>query len=185
MNTIQSLDNIILQYIQMNMRTPSLDVVMPFITALGSKLTIWTLIGVVFIITKKYRRYGFMIIFSLILCLLIGNLSLKPLIGRIRPFEAMPILDALLVKPPTDFSFPSGHTMSAFAASTVLFSMNKRIGIFALIISSLIGFSRLYLYVHYPSDVFCGMIIGILLGNAAIVLFDKIEKLTLDISCKN
>lgn len=185
MNVIQSFDNVILQYIQMNMRTPIMDNIMLFITVLGNKLTIWTLIGVAFAITKKYRRYGLMIIFALILCLVIGNLSLKPLVARIRPFDAMPILDALLITPPTDFSFPSGHTMSSFASSVVLFYMNKRIGIFALILGSFIGFSRLYLYVHYPSDVLGGMIIGLLLGNAAIALFNKIEKLTLGISNKN
>lgn len=185
MSVIQNFDNVLLQQIQMNMRMPIIDQIMIFITILGDKGTIWILIGAIFAISKKYRRYGVMIIFSLILCLIIGNLSLKPLIARARPFDVVPMLDALLIKPPTDFSFPSGHTMSSFATSTVLFYMNKRIGIFALILSSLIGFSRLYLYVHYPSDVFCGMIFGLLLGNVAIITFNKIEKLTLNASFKD
>jgi undecaprenyl-diphosphatase len=117
-----------------------------------------------------------MIIFSLILCFIIGNLSLKPLVARVRPFDAKPLLDTLLIRPPTDFSFPSGHTMCSFAAGVIIFYMNKKIGIFALILSSFIGFSRLYLYVHYPSDVFCGMAIGILLGTASIIMFNNIEK---------
>lgn len=176
MDIIQNMDNSILQFIQANMRSSIMDKIMPLITSLGNGLTIWMLIGVVFVINKKYRRYGIMIIFSLILCFIVGNLSLKPLVARVRPFNATPLLDALLIRPPTDFSFPSGHTMCSFAPGVVIFYMNKRIGIFALILSSFIGFSRLYLYVHYPSDVFCGMVIGILLGIASIIIFNNIEK---------
>jgi len=149
---------------------------MPFLTSLGNGLTIWTLIGVIFVIKKEYRKYGIMIIFSLILCFVIGNLSIKPFVARIRPFNARPLLEVLLIKPPTDFSFPSGHAMCSFASAVIIFNMNKRIGIFMLILSSLIGFSRLYLYVHYPSDVFCGMVVGILLGVVSIIIVNNIEK---------
>jgi len=173
MDVIQNIDNTILQFIQINMRSSIMDKVMPLITSLGNGLTIWMLIGVIFVIYKKYRRYGFMIICSLILCFIIGNLSLKPLVARFRPFEVTPLLKGLLIRPPTDFSFPSGHTMCSFAPAVVIFYMNKRIGIFALILSSLVGFSRLYLYVHYPSDVFGGMIIGILVGIVTIIIFNR------------
>lgn len=181
MDIIQNIDNHILQFIQINMRSSIMDKVMPLITSLGNGLTIWMLIGAIFVINKKYRRYGIMIIFSLILCFIVGNLSLKPLVARVRPFDVTPLLDGLLIRSPTDFSFPSGHTMCSFAPGVVIFYMNKRIGTFALILSSLIGFSRLYLYVHYPSDVFCGMIIGILLGIASIIIFNNIEKRNLKI----
>lgn len=185
MNLIQNIDNYILQYIQNNMRTPIMDIIMPVITSIGNRFTIWMLVGLILVITKKYRRYGLMIILSLILCFIIGNLSLKPLIGRIRPFDVAPLLDALLIKPPTDFSFPSGHAMSSFASAVILFYMDKKVGSLALILSTLIGFSRLYLYVHYPSDVFCGMLIGILLGNIAIILFNNIEKISLKTTYKS
>ena len=176
MDIIQNMDNIILQFIQINMRSSSMDKLMPLITSLGNEAIIWILIGIAFVINKKYRKYGLMIAFSLILCFIVGNLSLKPLVARIRPFDAMPLLDGLLIRPPSDFSFPSGHAMCSFAPSVVIFYMNKRVGIFALILSSLIGFSRLYLYVHYPSDVFCGTVIGILLGITSIIIFNNIEK---------
>ena len=176
MNIIQNIDNCILQFIQINMRSSIMDKVMPLITSLGNGLTIWMLIGVILMINKKYRRHGIMIIISLILCVIVGNLSLKPLVARVRPFNATPLLDVLLIKPPTDFSFPSGHAMCSFASGVVMFYMNKKIGTFALILSSFIGFSRLYLYVHYPSDVFCGMVIGILLGVSSIIIFNNIEK---------
>ena len=175
MNIIQNIDNSILQFIQINMRSSIMDKVMPLITDMGNGAIIWMLIAIVFLINKKYRRYGLMIIVALMLCFIVGNLSIKPLVSRVRPFNAAPLLDGLLIKQPTDFSFPSGHTMCSFASGVVIFYMNRRIGIFALIISSLIGFSRLYLYVHYPSDVFSGMVIGILLGSLSIIIIKKIK----------
>ena len=176
MNIIQNIDNSILQFIQINMRSSIMDKVMPLITDLGNGAIIWMLIAIVFLINKKYRRYGLMIIVALMLCFIVGNLSIKPLVARVRPFNAAPLLDGLLIKQPTDFSFPSGHTMCSFASGVVIFYMNRRLGIFALIISSLIGFSRLYLYVHYPSDVLLGAIIGILLGIISIIIVNNIEK---------
>jgi len=176
MNIIEKIDNSILYFIQINMRSDILDKIMPLITSLGSGLTIWALIGIILVIKRKYRKYGIMVILALILCFIIGNLTLKPLVARIRPFNAAPFLDILLIKPPTDFSFPSGHAMCSFASGVVIFYMNKRIGIFALILGTLMGFSRLYLYVHYPSDVFCGMVIGILIGIISIIIVNNIEK---------
>ena len=175
MNIIQNIDNSILQFIQINMRSSIMDKVMPLITDMGNGAIIWMLIAIVFLINKKYRRYGLMIIVALMLCFIVGNLSIKPLVARVCPFNATPLLDGLLIKQSRDFSFPSGHTMCSFASGVVIFYMNRRIGIFALIISSLIGFSRLYLYVHYPSDVFLGMVIGILLGSLSIIIIKKIK----------
>lgn len=175
MYIIQNLDNSILQFIQINMRSSIGDTIMTSLTYLGSGGAIWLIIGLALLISKRNRKYGFMIITALILCYVIGNLSLKNLVARTRPFDVIPLLEGLLITPPIDFSFPSGHTMCSFAASTVIFYMNKRIGIFALILSSFIGFSRLYLYVHYPSDVFGGMIIGILIGILTIIIFKKME----------
>ncbi|BCZ47959.1 phosphatase PAP2 family protein [Clostridium gelidum] len=175
MNIIQNIDNSILQFIQVNMRSSIMDKVMPLITDLGNGAIIWMLIAIAFLINKKYRRYGLMIIVALMLCFIVGNLSIKPLVARVRPFNAKPLLDGLLIKQPADFSFPSGHTMCSFASGVVIFYMNRRIGIFALIISSLIGFSRLYLYVHYPSDVFLGMVIGILLGSLSIIIIKRLK----------
>jgi undecaprenyl-diphosphatase len=185
MNTIQKTDNIILQFIQTHMRNSILDKIMPAITILGSGLTIWMLVAFVLVINKKYRMYGVMIVCSLILCFIVGNLSLKPLVARARPFNAVPLLSTLLIKPPTDYSFPSGHTMCSFAPAIILFYMNKRIGICALILSTLIGFSRLYLYVHYPSDVLAGMIIGLLLGSTTIIIFKNLKKKNLKIFNKD
>lgn len=174
---IQNIDYVILKFIQTNMHNSIMDKMMPIVTRFGDGLSIWMLIGVLLVITKKYRKYGFIVVLSLTMCFVVGNLTLKPLVARIRPFETVPIMNVLLISEPTDFSFPSGHAMCSFAASVGIFYMNKKIGTFALCLSAIIGFSRLYLYVHYPSDVFFGTIIGILLGFVSIIIFNYIEKM--------
>lgn len=179
METIQNIDTNILQYIQENLRDQFLDKIMPVITSMGNLALIWIISGIILFSMKKYRKYGCMLFLALILCALIGNLTLKPLVARVRPFNAYPLIDGILIKEPNDYSFPSGHTMCSFAPAVVLFYFNKKIGIIALIVSMLIAFSRLYLYVHYPSDVFAGMVIGIINGIAAIFIVK-----TITINCK-
>ena len=174
MNWILNIDNGILDFIQGNIRNLILDRLMPLITSLGNGGLIWIIIALILILTRKYRKYGFILIGALAMCFIVGNVTLKNLIGRSRPFNANGKLELLLIAPPKDFSFPSGHTMCSFAAATVIYYMNKKAGILAIILSLLIGFSRLYLYVHYPSDVFIGMIVGILLGYISIVLYKYI-----------
>ncbi len=171
METILRVDNMILDFIQAHIRNPILDTIMPIITSLGNGSILWIAIGIFLIANKNYRKYGYMIIISLCLCLIIGNLGLKPLVARARPFNANNALDLLLISPPKDFSFPSGHTMTSFAAATVIFYMNKKFGVLAIILSILIAFSRLYLYVHYPSDVFVGMLSGIIIGFISIKMY--------------
>lgn len=169
------IDFFILNFIQENIRSILLDKIMVFITSLGNVSIIWIIIGICLLINRKYRKYGIMLFLSLLFCAIVGNLTLKPLVARIRPFNARPLLDGLLIKEPLDYSFPSGHTMCSFAPAIVLCYMNKRIGICAVILSILIGFSRLYLYVHYPSDVLSGAVIGILLGMLSIYFYNMMK----------
>jgi undecaprenyl-diphosphatase len=156
----------ILDFIQNHISNDFFDTVMPIITHLGDYGIIWLLSAVFFIITKKYRIAGIAILTALLLCIIIGNLTIKPIIARERPFTANTEME-LLIAAPSDYSFPSGHTMASFAAAIVIFRAKKRIGIFALVLASLIAFSRLYLYVHYPSDVFVGAVMGIGFGLLA------------------
>lgn len=148
-----------------------LDVVMPMITTLGNSGIIWIIIAILMICTKRYRRSGWLLTTALIFSLLVGNLTLKPLIARVRPFDINTLV-TLLIAAPTDYSFPSGHSMASFAAATILMYTDRRLGWPALILAVLIAFSRLYLYVHYPSDVLLGTIIGIILALLAISLFN-------------
>lgn len=185
MEWILNIDNSILDFIQNNMRNLILDRLMPIITKLGNGGVIWVVISLILISIRKYRKYGYIILGSLLLCMIVGNITLKNLVARIRPFNANDKLSLLLIAAPRDFSFPSGHTMCAFASATVICYMNKKTGILAVILSILIGFSRLYLYVHYPSDVFVGMIIGILLGYISIMIYKYIVKNNIKFIKKN
>ena len=163
MKFIQSVDDLMLMFIQNNMHNGFLDWIMPIFTSLGNLGLIWFVIAVILLFYKDYRKYGLMIIASLILCGLIGNVVLKNLVGRLRPCDVNTSIKLLIARP-TDFSFPSGHTMSSFAPAVLLMFMNKKIGAVALVLASIIAFSRLYLYVHYPSDVIAGALIGSILA---------------------
>ncbi|MDO4536219.1 MAG: phosphatase PAP2 family protein [Clostridium perfringens] len=172
MNFIQNIDDYILVFIQDNIINPVLDSIMPVITSLGNGGTIWLVIAIILVCSSKYRKYGIMMLVSLLLCLLVGNLGLKLIVKRLRPCHVN-LHVPILIDRPLDFSFPSGHTMTSFAAATILMYMNKKIGIIGMIGASLIAFSRLYLYVHYPSDVLVGMIIGIILSVTVVEIYKR------------
>ncbi len=161
----------ILDFIQLNLKNPVLDKLMVIFTYLGSAGFIWILIALILFASNKSKRYGIAMLLSLLLCLIIGNITLKPLVDRIRPCDVNTAIN-LLIKHPTDASFPSGHTMSSFAAAVSLLYYDKKKGLFALVLAIAISFSRLYLYVHYPTDILAGMIIGILIAIVSQKLVD-------------
>ncbi len=142
---------------------PVLDKFMVGITYLGSGGILWIIIALALLFNKKYCTWGIVLAASLIGCLLIGNLTLKPLVARIRPYDVAGF-DQLLIGKLSDYSFPSGHTLASFAAATVLVVMDRKWGVVALIIATLISFSRLYLYVHFPTDVLAGFVIGVIIS---------------------
>ncbi|MHC6179221.1 phosphatase PAP2 family protein [Clostridium sp. JNZ X4-2] len=154
-------DNSILQFIQNNMYGPFMDKFMIFITRLGNLGTIWVIIAVILIITKKYRNAGIATLCAVILGAVLGEGIIKHLVQRPRPFAEYGAAN-LLISRPLSSSFPSGHTTAAFAAAGVLSRYFKRYAAGFFILAFLIAFSRLYLYVHYPTDVLAGMILGII-----------------------
>lgn len=168
---IKNIDYSVLEYIQSNIKNPTLDKIMVLITRLGDLDAIWIAISIIFLCSNIYYKGGISIIVSLILCGIIGNLILKNIFKRNRPFDIYEMTD-LLIKKPMDYSFPSGHTMSSIAAATVIFNINYKIGIISWIIAILIAFSRMYLYVHYPSDVMIGAITGFLIGTFTIYILN-------------
>ncbi len=178
MNFIQNIDFSLLNWIYNNMRNDFLDVVMPLITMIGDHGLFFIILSILLILTKKYRQVGITMALAILLGFIVGNLILKPFVGRIRPYDVIPNIN-MLVDALNNYSFPSGHTLSSFAVATVIFLFNKKIGIFAIILATLIGFSRLYLYVHFPTDVLCGALLGILLGNLSYWIITKKLNFTL------
>lgn len=155
----------ILDWIQANLRNPVLDLLMPAITTLGNSGLIWILLAVVLLLLPKYRKVGLSILAGLALEVICCNLVLKPLVARIRPCDVNTAV-SLLIPRPDDFSFPSGHTGASFAAVSALYTSRNRLWMSSLLLAALIAFSRLYLYVHYPTDVLAGVVIGTMAGWA-------------------
>lgn len=154
------------------LHTPLLDRIIVSITSLGNGGWFWIVLGIVLIITKKYRKGGILILGALIFSALFGNIILKPLVARPRPCWIHDTVQ-LLIKVPRDYSFPSGHTQASFAAASALMQTNKKAGISACVLAVLIAFSRLYLYVHFPTDVLAGILIGICCGLLSGWIFRK------------
>ncbi len=158
-----NLDWTILHWIQDTLVCPALDFLMPKITLLGDGDAVWLLAAAALLITKKYRRYGVLLLVALALGVLTGNLTLKPLIARPRPCWVDESV-RLLIPNTTDYSFPSGHTLSSVIGATVLTKANAKFGLAAIPLAALIAFSRLYLYVHYPTDILGAAVLGVAIG---------------------
>ena len=160
-----SFDFPILDWIQANIANDFLDAFMPIITAFGNGGIFWMACAAVMLIFPKTRKTGLAMGIALVLGLIFCNFLLKPLVNRPRPFkvlEDMGIIVQLLIKEPGPHSFPSGHTIASFEAGVAMLLGNKKLGIPAFILAILIAFSRLYLYVHYPTDVIASIILGTL-----------------------
>lgn len=156
----------ILEWIQAHLQSGFMDKFMPFITIFGDGGIFWIAWSVLLILFPRTRKIGLGMGFALILGLLVCNVTLKPIIARPRPYDFQLSEFAktipLLVEAQHDFSFPSGHTIASFEASVVLLKNSKKMGIPAIILAILIAFSRMYLYVHYPTDVIASVFLGIL-----------------------
>lgn len=166
---ITTTDIAILHAIHDALHGPVLDVIMTFFTRLGDAGFVWLVIAAVLLMSKRYRAVGLAVLLALAIEFVLVNIGLKNLTARPRPFLIDPTLATDLINLPQSHSFPSGHTGSSFAAAVALLYFPwKRAWMRALPIglAALVSFSRLYLGVHYPSDVFAGMLIGIACGIA-------------------
>lgn len=162
------LDFSVLYAIQDALRCGFFDFLMPKITWLGNGGLIWILAAAVLLCIRKRRRYGVLLLIGLALGLLIGNIILKNAAARPRPCWLDPTVQ-LLIRAPRDYSFPSGHTMASVIGATVLTGADRRFAPIAIPLAALIAFSRLYLFVHFPSDVLAAVVIGLAIGG--LVLF--------------
>jgi len=173
---IQSIDDRLLDFLRLSMHNPVLDRLMPPLSFLGNWGLIWLAAAAVFLLTKGRRKAGATLLLALLLCTLAGNSLLKPLAARPRPCIVHPEY-ALLIARPEDFSFPSGHAAASFGAAAVILYSDGKLGVAALVLAALIAFSRLYLYVHYPSDVLAGAALGVLMAGLAISLVNRADKI--------
>lgn len=165
MNALNLFEANIVFWIQENLRVAALNPVMTAITSLGNAGIFWILLTVLLLIFKKTRKIGICCALGLIFDLLAVNICIKPLVGRVRPYVTLDTI-VPLGHLSSDFSFPSGHSAASFACAWALFrSAKKKYGVPALVLALLIALSRLYVGVHYPTDVFFGILIGIGVGE--------------------
>ena len=154
---------------------PILDAVMTvvFNNFVGSIGQLWIVVGLVLLVIPKTRKCGAAVLLSYVVSLLIGNVWLKDLIARPRPC-AVDDTVSLIVKKPESFSCPSVHTYLAFSSAMAIYHYYKKPGIAVFVFAALVGFSRMYFFVHYPTDVLFGAVLGVLTALMVCVLWDKI-----------
>lgn len=173
MDLIQSIDISVLRFIREFIANPVLDFLMPIITLIGEHGLLWIITAIILLLFKKTRKAGFVMALSLIFGLIFINKTIKPLVGRIRPYvyDDVPIL----IKALRDGSFPSGHTACCFeGAFSFIFCGYKKLGRISLILAILVAISRLYLYVHYPTDVIVGALLGVLFAYVSYLIVSKL-----------
>lgn len=166
----------VLDWMQANWRSPWLDVVVPFFSALWDWGIPWFLLTAVLLWYKPTRKVGWCVLCAIGLELLVVSLGCKPLFGRPRPCDINLAVDKLIPRP-RSASFPSGHTAQAFAVSGALYACRSKWFAPVAVISVLLALSRMYLYVHFPTDVAAGIWIGWLCGWGAVVLCRRWENL--------
>ena len=157
-------------------RTQILDSIFLLITKIaGSYGQLWAVVGLALLIPKKTRWTGIAVLISYVAVYIFGQMILKNLISRPRPCHVDQAFEMLVARPSSS-SFPSTHSAWAFAAATAIFMKYKKAGIAAFIVAALIAFSRMYMFLHYPTDVLCGIIFGVILGIAADKICDIVAK---------
>jgi undecaprenyl-diphosphatase len=181
------MDSDILIYIQEYIRNDILTPFMVLLTHTGDYGILAIAVTLILILVKRTRCLGHVVCFSIAIESVITNVILKNLIARTRPYEVIEELEILIGAQP-DYSFPSGHSGVTFALAGALlyafiygvpgFEKNKRnslIVLFVLLYAVLLTFSRMYVGVHYPTDVLAGMLIGLMSGCAGYYLEKRIR----------
>ena len=176
MNAIFQFDSSILLWIQNNLRSGFLTPIMVCITHLGDKGILWILLSLVLLFMYRTRRLGVVCAASMVLGLIVTNIILKNWVARVRPYEVIEGLECI-VRKAHDWSFPSGHATNSLACAWVLFRRTeKKYGVPALVLAILISLSRLYVGIHYPTDVLAGIAIGIASAEASMWAVPKLER---------
>ena len=171
---ITHIDFLILNFIKDYIHCDVMDFIMKFITAIGDHGIVYIGFAIVMLCIPKTSKTGRELAVSLIVGFVLCNLILKNAVARPRPYTLTDF--EIIIAPLSDYSFPSGHTFFAFAFLKIISVRYPTMKIPALIFAILIGFSRLYLYVHFPTDVVAGAILGTLTGIGAMRLDKMIFK---------
>lgn len=169
---INIFDNYILFVINKYIQNKYLDKLMPVVTSMGNLGIIWIIMAIALILDKPYREIGDVVILTLIISTIVGEGIVKHIIRRVRPCNQKNSLNILISKP-MSYSFPSGHTLSSFAVAEVLSMYFTEYKLIFMIIAFLIALSRIYLYVHYPTDVIAGIILGILCSKLIFIILQE------------
>ncbi|OAA90304.1 phosphatase PAP2 family protein [Clostridium ljungdahlii] len=169
---INIFDNYILCVIEKYMQNRYLDRLMPIVTSMGNGGFIWILIAVVLILDKPHRAIGNIVILTLIISTIVGEGIIKHIVRRVRPCNYKNNINLLIVKP-MSYSFPSGHTVSSFAVAEILSMYFSQYKLIFMGIAFSIAFSRLYLYVHYPTDIISGIIVGIVCAKLIFIVLQE------------
>ena len=171
---ILEFDFSVLDFIQSNFANSYMDAVMKVVSS-SYFFALWVIIGIVLIFIKKQRLNGISILCALGITILLTEFLIKLIFMRERPFQ-LNEAHTLLIAPPFGTSFPSSHTALSFAVAVVLLRVSKPIGISAIIVALLVGFSRMYLYVHFPTDVLAGAVVGTAAAMLSVFAVGKIAK---------
>lgn len=163
MNLISKTDRAVIHFIDQHLTSRFMDKFMSVMTMLGDLGIVWMVTGIFLIPMPKYRIYGISMMIIVMFSAFLGDVVIKPLVRRLRPFVKNKTI-RLIIRNPGGYSFPSGHTSSSVGAAYVLMKMNVWVGIAGIIVAALIAFSRIYLHVHYPTDVFAGAALGLICG---------------------
>ena len=148
--------------------------ILRFFTTMGESGLVWIVIAIVLTCIPKTRKCGLTMMIAMAVTYLVGNLFLKNVIARPRPC-AVDTGVTLKIPFPSEYSFPSGHTSNGFAAAVTIFSYYRKAGILSLLVAAIIAFSRLYFFVHYPTDILGGMVLGTLDAVLAVYIVKRLE----------
>ena len=169
---IEGLEIELLKYIQQVWASEAMDIYMLGISSLANGGFFWILVAIPFLFTDKYRRTAILMLVGMLVGLLLGNVFLKNIIARPRPCW-IDTSHALLLPTPTDFSCPSGHALSSFICAFMLQRKNKYLGVLAFVVAAIISFSRLYLFVHYPTDILMALLLAYAIYKLVIIIYKK------------
>ena len=165
LQSVKRFDASLMNWGQAHARTNFMDRAMVFFTKLGDRGAIWIIYAVICACSAKLRQVGLNLTMCVSACAFLGNFAIKPLFGRRRPCN-VDGSHLLLIARQGDSSFPSCHTMTSFAAAVVTaWQAGGLLGVTSVVFASVISFSRVYLYMHYPSDVLAGMALGMATGG--------------------